>query len=151
MKDSRQITPAEFQILEVLWDREPPQSVGQVLKELRRERELAYTTVMTLLDKLARKGSVARHREGKAYLYRPVVHKAEVLDWLIQEFADNFCGGQPTQLAKAVQAWAGDPPPSASTPSRSQASPEKKNRPHASRSPSAPPSQQDHAIDVVLL
>ncbi len=148
MKDSRQITPAEFQILEVLWRREEPQSVGQVLKELRRQRELAYTTVMTLLDKLARKGSVTRSRNGRAYLYRPAVGKREVLDWLIQEFADNFCAGRPTELSKAVHRWADDPSPSAKAPTQSQ---DKSGEPPTRAPKSAPPTKDEPAIDIVLL
>ncbi len=142
MKDPRQITPAEFQILQVLWRREGAQSVGQVLKELRRERELAYTTVMTLLDKLARKGSVARHRKGKAYLYRPAVERRDVLDWLIQEFADNFCSGRRTELSRAVGEWADD---TVSPPGKT----ERDGVPRGT--PAAKTEKEDPSIDIVLL
>ena len=48
-----------------------PLSVRDVLDELRGERTLAYTTVMTVIDNLHRKGWLTRHQEGRAYLYRP--------------------------------------------------------------------------------
>lgn len=141
MKNALQITPAEFQILEVLWRSSKALSVGEVLESLRRRRELAYTTVMTLLDKLARKGSVTRNRKGKAYLYRPAVQREDVLDWMVQEFADNYCGGERAQLARVAREG-------------SRAAPRPASKPKAkSRVPQAPPTvaAPDTDLDIVLL
>lgn len=57
--------------MEVLWDRAGPCLVRDVVGALA-ERELAYTTVMTVLDRLAKKGGVRRRRVGRAWLYEPV-------------------------------------------------------------------------------
>lgn len=59
----------------VLWS-SPPMSVREVCAALRRRRP-AYTTVMTTLDRLYRKGLLARHREGAAYVYRPAMTRDE--------------------------------------------------------------------------
>ena len=60
----------ESAVMDRLWAADRPMSVREVLEDLRGERRLAYTTVMTVLDNLHRKGWVTRHQEGRAYLYQ---------------------------------------------------------------------------------
>lgn len=55
--------------MEQLWSTAAPQSVREVHLVLTQSRDLAYTTVMTVLDRLAKKGLVSRERDGRAYLY----------------------------------------------------------------------------------
>ena len=55
-----------------VWEWNRPVTVREVLLDLREEREIAYTTVMTVLDKLYRKGWLRRERAGRAYRYEPV-------------------------------------------------------------------------------
>lgn len=55
--------------MQQLWDSGQPQSVREVHGVLAGERELAYTTVMTVLDRLAKKGLVVRGQHGRAYRY----------------------------------------------------------------------------------
>ncbi len=64
----------ESVVLEVLWDASEPLPVRRVLEVLNRDREqaLAYTTVMTVLSRLAERGVVARSKVGRGYVYRPV-------------------------------------------------------------------------------
>ena len=102
VKDARSLTPAEFEVLEVLWSGLEPQSVAQVLGSIRDKRQVAYTTVMTVLDKLSRKGSVSRVKHGKAYLYSPLVNRDEVLHFLIEEFAGHYFGGNRGRLGSFV-------------------------------------------------
>ncbi len=59
----------ERAVMTVLWDHGPDQSVRQVLTHLRNSRDLAYTTVMTVLDRLAKKDLALRTRDGRAWLY----------------------------------------------------------------------------------
>lgn len=92
------ITPAEFEIIEILWSSPERLSVGQVQSELAGSRALAYTTVMTLLDKMARKRTVDRIKRGKAYFYAPRVSRGELLERLIQDFTRDFFGGSRDQL-----------------------------------------------------
>lgn len=58
----------EYQILEILWDRSPL-TVAGVLAVIPPERALAYTTVMTMLDQLFKKGLLQRIRKGRAFVY----------------------------------------------------------------------------------
>jgi predicted transcriptional regulator len=70
--------------MERLWSWDRPVAVREVLEDLQRERPLAYTTVMTVLDNLHRKGMVIREKAGRAYQYRPTrsraTHTAELME-----------------------------------------------------------------------
>ena len=61
----------ERAVMEVLWNRAEPCLVRDVAEALA-ARELAYTTVMTVLDRLAKKGAVRRQRDGRAWRYEPM-------------------------------------------------------------------------------
>jgi len=69
----------EAAILAVLWDSEAKLSVRQVHECLERAHALAYTTVMTVLDRLFDKGLVTREKDGKAFLYWPVLTREAYL------------------------------------------------------------------------
>ena len=60
-----------------LWTWHHPATVREVLTDLAGERKLAYTTVMTVLDNLHRKGVVTREPDGRAFRYTPVQDRAE--------------------------------------------------------------------------
>lgn len=66
----RPLGELESAALSALWDSTAPLSVREVQQRLGR-LELAYTTVLTVLDRLHDKGIVARERDGRAFLYRP--------------------------------------------------------------------------------
>ena len=53
-------------IMDRLWSRDHPVAVREVLEDLQRERTLAYTTVMTVMDNLHRKGVLPRETDGRA-------------------------------------------------------------------------------------
>ena len=67
----------EAAVMDVLWRATQPLRVRAVLNELAPRRTLAYTTVMTVLDNLHRKGRVVRQLDGKAYLYQPTRSREE--------------------------------------------------------------------------
>lgn len=75
----------EAAVMDVLWRATSPQSVRDVLTEIGRQRRLAYTTVMTVLDNLHRKGWVSRELHGRAYRYRPVDTKEEAAARVLRE------------------------------------------------------------------
>jgi len=67
----------ESAVMDVLWRTDGPLTVRGVLGELNKHRELAYTTVMTVLDNLHRKQWVQRSMHNRAYLYTPVMSREE--------------------------------------------------------------------------
>ena len=67
----RQFGELEAVIMDRLWDWGRPALVREVLDDLRKDRPLAYTTVMTVMENLHRKGWLRRHRDGRAWCYEP--------------------------------------------------------------------------------
>lgn len=67
----------EAQVMEVLWERGGWSTPGEVQTALASQRDLAYTTVMTVLVRLWRKGLLLRQRDGRAYAYCPVENREE--------------------------------------------------------------------------
>lgn len=61
----------EQAVMEILWESDAELSVAEVHKIMGQERQLAYTTVMTVLDRLAKKGMVTRELVARAWQYRP--------------------------------------------------------------------------------
>jgi predicted transcriptional regulator len=67
----------EAQVMARVWAREGPVTVRDIVGDLQQERRIAYTTVMTVMDNLRRKGWLRRHEDGRAYTYEPVVSGEE--------------------------------------------------------------------------
>ncbi|WP_307803806.1 BlaI/MecI/CopY family transcriptional regulator [Micromonospora echinofusca] len=81
----------ERAVMDVLWDRNPGPSGGVTVREVADAldgRELAYTTVMTVLDRLAGKGMVQREREGRAWSYRPTATREAHIAQLMLDALD---------------------------------------------------------------
>src|SRR5258708_25666040 len=89
-KKNEQLTPLEFEMMQVLWETGPVpvQAVQETLK-----RELAYTTVQTMLNVLLKKGKVKRTLKDRAYIYRPVVSRRQVVSQTIGDIVDRMFGG----------------------------------------------------------
>ena len=68
----------EQAVMEVLWASPAAMSVRDVHAALSRDRELAYTTVMTVMDRLAKKGQLQRELDGRAWQYRPTYSWAQL-------------------------------------------------------------------------
>lgn len=75
----------EAVVMDVVWRSAAPQTVREVLAEITVTRPLAYTTVMTVLDNLHRKGWVTREREGRAYRYSPSTTREEAAARALRE------------------------------------------------------------------
>jgi predicted transcriptional regulator len=71
---SQPLGPLEITVMEILWTR-GESNVREVVDHL--NRPLAYTTVMTTLDRLYKKGLLARRKSDRAFLYSPVLNRAE--------------------------------------------------------------------------
>ena len=68
----RRLGELENEVMTRLWQWNRPVTVREVLEDLLQERELAYTTVMTVMDKLFQKGWLRREQDGRAFRYEPV-------------------------------------------------------------------------------
>jgi predicted transcriptional regulator len=79
----------EAVIMHRVWDHGGPVTVRELFDELRQERVIAYTTVMTTMDNLHRKGWLARVKEGKAYRYTATASREEYSARLMREALDG--------------------------------------------------------------
>ena len=78
----------EAAVMDVLWRASEPMKVRDVLDQLDTGRQLAYTTVLTVLDNLHRKGWVQRELVGKAYHYEPMTSRAEAAANALRELVN---------------------------------------------------------------
>lgn len=79
----------EAAVMNVLWDAAEPMKARDVLERLDTGRQLAYTTVSTVLDNLYRKEWVERQRDGKAYLYDAGFSREEASARALREVLDS--------------------------------------------------------------
>lgn len=92
------LTNAELRVLKALWQVERG-SVAEVRAELgKRGQELAYTTVMTLLGRLATKGAVLVDKDREPFVYSPAHRKESVLRDRLREFVREVFDGQAESL-----------------------------------------------------
>lgn len=78
----------EAVIMERLWTWGGTATVRDVFDSLQGERTIAYTTVMTVMDNLYRKGGLSRERDGKAWRYQPTATREEYSARLMREALD---------------------------------------------------------------
>ena len=92
--------------MEVLWQTDTALTVRQVSNGLD-QRELAHTTVMTVLDRLAKKGFARRERDGRAWRYRPAATREAYVTELMLTALDQT-GDRVAALARFAQSVSGD-------------------------------------------
>jgi predicted transcriptional regulator len=90
------LTPLELEIMTVLWETGPA-NVQSVQAHLT-ARNLAYTTVQTMLNVLERKGKVKRRLKDRAYFYQPIVSRQKAVSQAVGEMLDRFFGGSADSL-----------------------------------------------------
>jgi predicted transcriptional regulator len=93
------LTPLELEIMHVLWN-EGASNVQAVQQHL--ERELAYTTVQTMLNILHRKGKVKRTLKDRAYFYSPVVTRSHVVGNHLSDLVERLFGGSAESLVMSL-------------------------------------------------
>jgi BlaI family transcriptional regulator, penicillinase repressor len=86
------LTPQELAIMKVVWKLESA-TVRDVYERLRAKRDLAYTTVLTMMKILEQKGYVKKTRAEKAFVYRSARPRAQVLGGMVREFVDRVFDG----------------------------------------------------------
>jgi BlaI family penicillinase repressor len=89
--------PLELLCLRSLWSLGEG-NVKDVQLIVTETRPLAYTTIMTVLDRLVRKGKVSRRKVGRAFVYRPEASRDEMRRTAINELLDGFFDGSESGL-----------------------------------------------------
>ena len=91
-RPSTTLTTAELEIMHVVWGLGRA-TVRDVYEALRERRQVAYTSVMTVMKILEQKGYLKKKQEDRAYLYRPARPRAQVLAVMVRDFVDRVFQG----------------------------------------------------------
>jgi BlaI family penicillinase repressor len=97
------LAPLELDCMNTLWPMGEA-SVRQIRDQLAGRLPRAYTTIMTIMDRLARKGVVERRKTGRAYVYRPNLSAEEARTQALGQVVDGFFGGSKEALLKELGA-----------------------------------------------
>jgi len=102
MTDKHHLGDLQLAIMRVLWGRAEA-SVAEVHRALA-ERDLAPTTIATMLRKMEDKGVVTHRTEGRKYLYRPTVTEAAVRRTMVGELTERLFRGEVVELVSHLLA-----------------------------------------------
>lgn len=91
------LTPSELAIMKVVWQLQKA-TVRDVYDALRAKREIAYTTVMTMMKILEEKGYLKKTRVDRAFEYRPTQPRQRVIGAMVQDFLDRVFDGAAAPL-----------------------------------------------------
>src|SRR3979409_559120 len=97
-KKSSSLTDAELRLMEVLWETGSA-TVSEVIEGLPKGIPLAYSTVLTTLRILENKGYLRHVKEGRAFVYEPVVGRDRACENAVSHLVRRFFGGSHGQLA----------------------------------------------------
>ncbi|SRR6266571_4375020 len=98
-KRTERLTPLELEIMSILWEAGPA-NVHTVQERL--DRELAYTTVQTMLNILHRKGRVKRTLKDRAYVYKAAVTRTQFISRHLGDLVDRLFGGSAENLVMSL-------------------------------------------------
>ena len=90
---TERISDAEHAVMEVLWKR-APLTATEVAEQVVREKDWSLQTVKTLLSRLAAKAVVGTQRDGRRFLYSPLVERDDYLTGVSRNFVDRLFGGK---------------------------------------------------------
>lgn len=88
---------SEMQVLSALWD-DAPQTAADLTQRIGKINGWTQATVKTLLARLVQKGAVTAEADGRRYLYRPAIDRAEAVGEESQRFVDRLFGGRVSPL-----------------------------------------------------
>ena len=101
-KTIRRLPDSELEVMQVLWNCTPPVSRSEIERALAGRRDLAPTTILTFLTRLADKGFLAVEKQGRSNVYTPLVSRRDYLAAQSRRFVDTLCGGSMSTFAAAL-------------------------------------------------
>ena len=98
MKISKTVpTDLELELLKVIWERGEA-TVREVFSDLEKQRKIAYTTVLTIMGVLERKGHLTKRAGERAYVYTPTIPQNEMVKTMVDEFVGRVFNGSAQPL-----------------------------------------------------
>lgn len=93
-----QLSDLQLHLLRILWDRAEATALDVHAAVVAQNRDLAPTTVSTMLSRLEKKGLITHRVEGRQYIYRPLVSEPEVRRSMLARLTDYFFRGDVAAL-----------------------------------------------------
>ncbi|MCA9070719.1 MAG: BlaI/MecI/CopY family transcriptional regulator [Planctomycetaceae bacterium] len=97
MTRNHHLAELQLAIMQILWDRGEA-TVAEVRQTLQPERELAHTTVGTMLAKLEEAGRVTHRSDGRVNIYRPLIKREQVTRSMVSDLAERLFKGDLTEM-----------------------------------------------------
>ena len=97
MEQAPQISEAEFEVMKVIWA-DHPVSTNEVVEQLREKQDWSPKTIQTMLIRLEKKGAITHQKEGRVYVYSPLVEKEGYLAQESHSFLERFYEGALGQM-----------------------------------------------------
>jgi len=94
---SATLTKQELEIMKIVWARKSA-TVRDVYEALREQRQIAYTTVMTMMKILEKKKFLKKTQQDRAFVYQPVRPKEQVIRSMVQDFVTRVFDGSAEPL-----------------------------------------------------
>ncbi|MGH9426120.1 MAG: BlaI/MecI/CopY family transcriptional regulator [Terriglobia bacterium] len=94
---SSTLTKQELEIMKIVWNRKSA-TVRDVYEALRARRQIAYTTVMTMMKILEKKKFLKKTQQDRAFVYQPVRPKEQVIRTMVQDFVTRVFDGSAAPL-----------------------------------------------------
>ncbi len=92
MKNSFSISEAEYQVMKLIWDRAPV-STKEVTEILADESSWKPKTIQTLLSRLVKKGAIGYKKEGRVFVYTPLIKEEDYVEQESSSFLNKFYDG----------------------------------------------------------
>lgn len=97
------LAPLELDCMNTLWPLGEA-TVREIRDHLAERRARAYTTIMTIMDRLTRKGIVERRKSGRKYVYRARLSAQEARTHALEQVLENFFGGSKQRMIEQLDA-----------------------------------------------
>lgn len=94
----KKLPDAEFEVMQIIWNNEPPITTNLIMQQLGNEREWKVQTVIVLLKRLIDRGFVSTEKPGKERIYFPVIQENEYLQFETNGFIKRFHNNSITSL-----------------------------------------------------
>lgn len=99
--DNKLLTETELELMTIIWKLEEA-SVADVIEQLPKERDLAYTSVSTIMRILEQKGVLKTRKEGRGHIYTPQLKKSEYESKTVKHVVDRVFDGTPMALVRQL-------------------------------------------------
>jgi BlaI family penicillinase repressor len=91
----------EMQILSVLWEK-GHSTVRDVLEAMPDGKKRAYTSILSVMQVMEKKGFLKHTTRGTAHVYRPAVHKKKIIQPFVRKVLTEVFGGKPSAMMQAL-------------------------------------------------